>query len=81
MKAESLSVSQQRGMVIHARQKLGVSERRACAVTGIARSSMRYQGMPRDDDALRLELIRLAKQYGHLFCAIASLLERGMVTA
>ncbi len=51
-------------MVIHARQKLGVSERRACLVTGIARSSMRYQGAPRDDDTLRLELIRLAKQYG-----------------
>lgn len=51
-------------MVIHARQKLGVSERRACSVTGIARSTLRYQGAPRDDDALRLELIRLAKQYG-----------------
>ena len=25
---------------------------------------MRYQGVPRDDDALRLDLIRLAKQYG-----------------
>ena len=51
-------------MVIHARQKLGVSERRACSVTGIARSTTRYQGTPRDDDALRLDLIRLAKQYG-----------------
>ena len=51
-------------MVIHARQKLGVSERRACSVTGISRSTMRYQGVPRDDDALRLDLIRLAKQYG-----------------
>ena len=51
-------------MVIHVCQKLGVSERRACFVTGIARSTMRYQGAPRDDDALRLELIRLAKQYG-----------------
>jgi len=51
-------------MVVHARQKLGVSERRACLVTGVSRSTMRYQGAPRDDDALRLELIRLAKQYG-----------------
>ncbi len=57
-------------MVIHVRQKLGVSERRACAVTGIARSSMRYQGAPRDDDRLRLELIRLAKQYGRLLLAL-----------
>ena len=51
-------------MVIHARQKLGVSERRVCSVTGVSRSTMRYQGVPRDDDALRLDLIRLAKQYG-----------------
>lgn len=51
-------------MVIHARQKLGISERRACSVTGISRLTMRYQGVPRDDDALRLDLIRLAKQYG-----------------
>lgn len=51
-------------MVIHARQKLGVSERRVCSVTGVSRSTMRYQGVPRDDDGLRLDLIRLAKQYG-----------------
>ena len=51
-------------MVIHARQKLGVSERRVCSVTGVSHSTMRYQGVPRDDDALRLDLIRLAKQYG-----------------
>ena len=41
-------------MVIHARQKLGVSERRVCSVTGVSRSTMRYQGVPRDDDALLL---------------------------
>lgn len=46
-------------MVIHARQKLGVSERPACPVMGISRSMMRYQSVPRDDDAFRL-----AKQYG-----------------
>ena len=51
-------------MVIHARQKLGVSERRVCSVTGVSRSTMRYQSVPRDDDALRLDLTRLAKQYG-----------------
>lgn len=33
-------------------------------VTGIARATMRYHGVERNDDALRLELIRLAKQYG-----------------
>ena len=31
---------------------------------GIAGATMRYHGLERDDDALRLELIRLAKQYG-----------------
>ena len=31
---------------------------------GLARSSLHYQPANRDDDALRLALIRLAKQYG-----------------
>ncbi|MFQ6550462.1 IS3 family transposase [Aestuariibius sp. 2305UL40-4] len=31
---------------------------------GLARSSLQYRPAPRDDDALRLTLIRLAKQYG-----------------
>ena len=31
---------------------------------GVARSSLRYQTKPRNDDALRLAMIRLAKQYG-----------------
>ena len=31
---------------------------------GLARSSLQYQPSQRDDDALRLALIRLAKQYG-----------------
>lgn len=51
-------------MVVHTRQKLGASERRVCRVVGIARSTMQYKAMPRDDDALRLSLIRLARQYG-----------------
>ena len=49
---------------MHARQKLGTSERRTCQVTGLARSTLQYQPAPKDDDALRLALIRLAKQYG-----------------
>lgn len=32
-------------------------------VTDIARATMRYHGVERDDDVLRLELIRLVKQY------------------
>ena len=41
-----------------------MSERRACSVTEIARSSMGYDPVERNDDTLRLELIRLAKPYG-----------------
>jgi hypothetical protein len=33
-------------------------------VVGLARSSMQYRAIPKDDDALRLALIRLAKKYG-----------------
>jgi len=50
--------------VIHTRQKLNTSERRTCAVLGLSRSSLRYQAKPQNDDALRLAMIRLAKQYG-----------------
>ena len=46
------------------RQKLGTSERQTCRTLGVARSTQRYQCIPRDDDSLRLALIRLAKQYG-----------------
>ena len=40
------------------------SARRTCRVIGLTRSSLQYRPVPRDDDALRLALIRLAKQYG-----------------
>ena len=50
--------------MIHVRQKLGSSERRACRTIGVARSSQRYEVCPEDDDSLRLALVRLAKQYG-----------------
>lgn len=53
-----------RQAVIHTRQKLDTSERRTCAVLDVARSSMRYKAKCQDDDALRLDMIRLAKQYG-----------------
>ena len=49
--------------MIHTRQKLATSERRTCRVIGLARSSLQYRPARRDDDALRLALIRLAKQY------------------
>ncbi len=50
--------------MIHVRQRLDTSERRTCKTIGLARSTLRYQSRPKDDDALRLALIRLAKQYG-----------------
>lgn len=50
--------------MIHTRQKLRTSERCTCAVLGVARSSLRYQPRVQDDEALRLAIIRLAKQYG-----------------
>ena len=50
--------------MIHTRQKLATSERRTCRVIGLSRSSLQYRPARRDDDALRLALIQLAKQYG-----------------
>lgn len=63
-KAEGLTVEQLRQVVVHTRQKLGTSERRTCRVVGVARSTLQYRPNPKDDDALRLALIRLAKKYG-----------------
>ncbi|MEO0549932.1 MAG: IS3 family transposase, partial [Pseudomonadota bacterium] len=47
------------------RQKLDTSERRTCRTVGMARSTQQYKARKADDDeALRLALIQLAKQYG-----------------
>ena len=47
------------------RQRLGVSERRACAVLGHPRSSQRYELRVADDEeTLTADIIRLAGQYG-----------------
>ena len=50
--------------MIHVRQRLDTSERRSCKVIGLARGTLQYKARPKDDDALRLAMIRLAKQYG-----------------
>ena len=42
----------------------GSSERQTCKTIGLARSTHHYRLVPKDDDSLRLALIRLAKQYG-----------------
>jgi putative transposase len=59
-----LTAEKLRAVVIETRQKLGTSERRTCQVLGVARSTQRYEAIPRNEDDLRLALIRLAKQYG-----------------
>jgi len=46
------------------RQRLGISERRTCKVIGMARSTQHYHPALKNDDALRLAMIRLAKHYG-----------------
>jgi transposase InsO family protein len=64
-KAEGVTTTDSlRQAVVHVRQKLGTSERRTCREIGVARSTQPYKPISQDDDALRLALIRLAKQYG-----------------
>ncbi len=63
-KAQGLTVDGLRQAVTHTRQMLDTSERRTCAVLGVARSSDRYRSKATNDDALRLAMIRLAKHYG-----------------
>ena len=50
--------------MIRVRQRLDTSERRTCKTIGLARSTPQYKAVSRDDNDLRLALIRLAKQYG-----------------
>jgi hypothetical protein len=63
-KARGLTTEELCQAVLHTRQKLAASERRTCRVIGLARSSLQYRPVPSDDDALRLAIIRLAKQFG-----------------
>ena len=62
-KTQGLTVADLRRTVIHVRQKLDTSERRTCKTIGLAPSTLRYQSAAKDDDELRLVMIRLAKQY------------------
>ena len=50
--------------MIHTSKKLNTSERRTCAVLSVSRSSLHYKAKFQDNDALRLAMIRLAKQHG-----------------
>jgi putative transposase len=50
---------------VHVRQRLGVSERRACCVLGQARSTQRrVKQVPSDEMALRGDVVRLAGRFG-----------------
>ena len=63
--------------MIHARQKLDTSERRTCRIVEVARSTLAYKARePKNEDSLRLALVRLAKQYGRYgYRKIAKLLK------
>lgn len=51
--------------MIYAQQKLGVTERRACAALGQSRGLQRRKKIrPDDEEALTADIIRLASQYG-----------------
>lgn len=44
-------------------QHFGLSERRACRLLGLSRTAMRYCPQPRNDEALRSRLKKLAERY------------------
>ena len=51
--------------MIYAQQKLGISERRACKALGQSRGNQRREAIRQDDeDALRADIVRLARVYG-----------------
>ena len=50
--------------MIHTRQKLNASELPTCAVLSVSRPSLHYTAKVQNDDALRLVMILLAKQFG-----------------
>ena len=60
--------AQKRAVVRYFRAGLRVSERRACRLAGVARSSYRYRSVAADQTALRLRLRDLAAtrvRYGY----------------
>ena len=74
-KAQGLNKEELHKAVIHTSQNLAMSDRRTCQVIGLVRTLLQYRPAPRDDDALQLAVIRLAKLYGrYSYCKIAELL-------
>lgn len=52
-----------RAAVRHVEEAHGLSERRACRLIGIGRSSLRYEAKLKDDEALRERLTELARKW------------------
>lgn len=59
--------------------RFGTSERLACHLVGLSRTTWRYQPMPRNDEVpFRAEVIRLACMYGRYgYRMIAALMRNG----
>ena len=51
-----------RSVVTYLRENHEFSERRACTIVGLCRSSCRYQAMPKNDDEIRSRLRELDEQ-------------------
>lgn len=47
----------------HVRQAVGMSERRACELVAIHRSSQRYRARRRDDEAVRARIVAVARRH------------------
>ena len=51
-----------RSVVTHLKEGFQFSERRACIIVGLCRSSCRYQAKPKNDEEIRSRLRELAEQ-------------------
>ena len=64
-KGKLLSAERRRQSVLYVQQRYGLSERRACKALNVSRSVQRYKKrIPDDEEALRSDIIRLARKYG-----------------
>ncbi|HSG03265.1 MAG TPA: IS3 family transposase [Marinobacterium sp.] len=71
-----VKATQRKQVVIHLMQDHKISERAACRLAGIRRSSFRYKAVPRDDAELRARLKELAaKQSAYGYLMLHSLLK------
>ena len=65
LRGKLLSPERRRRCVVQVRQRLGVSERRACRVLGQARSTQRrILKRSEDEEALREDVVKVARRFG-----------------